>query len=185
MKQMKEQQEKNRMNESRRNREIASLKKDQRKQEVRGRDDLCTNLNQPVIQVSVFWVNRNYMWSDVSSTAPTEVAGESEETAGAHFEEKDWGGQQLLIDFNLNKADAQVSDATAASLHHFDQICIPKPWLEGWCCLSLGAIEMHRDLMEFELFPVPSMLTATLSSDGCKDAMTGNMPVLFNTRIHL
>ncbi|XP_051238851.1 kinesin-like protein KIF21A isoform X4 [Dicentrarchus labrax] len=33
MKQMKEQQEKNRMNESRRNREIASLKKDQRKQE--------------------------------------------------------------------------------------------------------------------------------------------------------
>lgn len=34
MKQMKEQQEKNRMNESRRNREIASLKKDQRKQEV-------------------------------------------------------------------------------------------------------------------------------------------------------
>lgn len=35
MKQMKEQQEKNRMNESRRNREIASLKKDQRRQEVR------------------------------------------------------------------------------------------------------------------------------------------------------
>lgn len=35
MKQMKEQQEKNRLNESRRNREIASLKKDQRKQEVR------------------------------------------------------------------------------------------------------------------------------------------------------
>lgn len=34
MKQMKEQQEKNRMNESRRNREIASLKKDQRRQEV-------------------------------------------------------------------------------------------------------------------------------------------------------
>uniref|UniRef100_A0A674ASR5 Kinesin family member 21A n=1 Tax=Salmo trutta TaxID=8032 RepID=A0A674ASR5_SALTR len=34
MKQMKEQQEKNRMTESRRNREIASLKKDQRKQEV-------------------------------------------------------------------------------------------------------------------------------------------------------
>lgn len=34
MKQMKEQQEKNRLNESRRNREIASLKKDQRKQEV-------------------------------------------------------------------------------------------------------------------------------------------------------
>lgn len=34
MKQMKEQQEKNRMNESRRNREIATLKKDQRKQEV-------------------------------------------------------------------------------------------------------------------------------------------------------
>nr|XP_043891532.1 kinesin-like protein KIF21A isoform X4 [Solea senegalensis] len=33
MKQMKEQQEKNRMNESRRNREIATLKKDQRKQE--------------------------------------------------------------------------------------------------------------------------------------------------------
>uniref|UniRef100_A0A087XZL6 Kinesin family member 21A n=1 Tax=Poecilia formosa TaxID=48698 RepID=A0A087XZL6_POEFO len=33
MKQMKEQQEKNRLNESRRNREIASLKKDQRKQE--------------------------------------------------------------------------------------------------------------------------------------------------------
>ncbi|XP_074489825.1 kinesin-like protein KIF21A isoform X5 [Sebastes fasciatus] len=33
MKQMKDQQEKNRMNESRRNREIASLKKDQRKQE--------------------------------------------------------------------------------------------------------------------------------------------------------
>ncbi|XP_075884719.1 kinesin-like protein KIF21A [Nelusetta ayraudi] len=33
MKQMKEQQEKNRMNESRRNREIASLKKDQRRQE--------------------------------------------------------------------------------------------------------------------------------------------------------
>ncbi|XP_072242510.1 kinesin-like protein KIF21A isoform X2 [Leuresthes tenuis] len=33
MKQMKEQQEKNRMNESRRNREIASLRKDQRKQE--------------------------------------------------------------------------------------------------------------------------------------------------------
>lgn len=40
MKQMKEQQEKNRMNESRRNREIASLKKDQRKQEVSGRDFL-------------------------------------------------------------------------------------------------------------------------------------------------
>lgn len=37
MKQMKEQQEKNRMNESRRNREIASLKKDQRRQEVSGR----------------------------------------------------------------------------------------------------------------------------------------------------
>ena len=35
MRQMKEQQEKNRMSESRRNREIASLKKDQRKQEVR------------------------------------------------------------------------------------------------------------------------------------------------------
>lgn len=34
MKQMKEQQEKNRMNESRRTREIASLKKDQRRQEV-------------------------------------------------------------------------------------------------------------------------------------------------------
>lgn len=34
MKQMKEQQEKSRMAESRRNREIASLKKDQRKQEV-------------------------------------------------------------------------------------------------------------------------------------------------------
>lgn len=34
MKQMKEQQEKNRMAESRRNREIATLKKDQRKQEV-------------------------------------------------------------------------------------------------------------------------------------------------------
>lgn len=40
MKQMKEQQEKNRMNESRRNREIASLKKDQRKQEVGDRDVL-------------------------------------------------------------------------------------------------------------------------------------------------
>lgn len=35
MKQMKEQQEKSRMAESRRNREIATLKKDQRKQEVR------------------------------------------------------------------------------------------------------------------------------------------------------
>lgn len=34
MKQMKEQQEKNRMTESRRNREIATLKKDQRRQEV-------------------------------------------------------------------------------------------------------------------------------------------------------
>ena len=38
MKQMKEQQEKNRMNESRRNREIATLKKDQRKQEVGDRE---------------------------------------------------------------------------------------------------------------------------------------------------
>lgn len=36
MRQMKEQQEKNRLSESRRNREIATLKKDQRKQEVRG-----------------------------------------------------------------------------------------------------------------------------------------------------
>lgn len=40
MKQMKEQQEKNRMNESRRNREIASLKKDQRRQEVSGEEFL-------------------------------------------------------------------------------------------------------------------------------------------------
>ena len=37
MKQMKDQQEKNRMTESRRNREIATLKKDQRKQEVNHR----------------------------------------------------------------------------------------------------------------------------------------------------
>lgn len=45
MKQMKEQQDKNRMNESRRNREIASLKKDQRKQEVSGSEFLSRSFN--------------------------------------------------------------------------------------------------------------------------------------------
>lgn len=42
MRQMKEQQERNRATECRRNREIASLKKDQRRAEVRGTETLVS-----------------------------------------------------------------------------------------------------------------------------------------------
>lgn len=42
MRQMKEQQERNRATECRRNREIASLKKDQRRAEVRGTETLMS-----------------------------------------------------------------------------------------------------------------------------------------------
>lgn len=62
MKQMKEQQEKNRMNESRRNREIASLKKDQRRQEVRLQSSPPVNpslCNQRLLQSSCFYTE---MW---------------------------------------------------------------------------------------------------------------------------
>lgn len=88
MKQMKEQQEKNRMNESRRNREIATLKKDQRKQEVSDREGLL----QPLL---CFGFASFHLTSFVdavtlfSSSASAEVTGGSEEAAGAHSEEKD------------------------------------------------------------------------------------------------
>lgn len=94
MKQMKEQQEKNRMNESRRNREIASLKKDQRKQEVGVQQvspQLAVITPRPVCARS-FGTSLYRCCNCVP--APAEATGGSEEAAGAYSEEEDRGGEQ-------------------------------------------------------------------------------------------
>lgn len=77
MKQMKEQQERNRVTETRRNREIATLKKDQRKQEVTH----CT-LNS-LRKVLVILRQSLLIFSFLSCLAPTKAAWGSKETAGA------------------------------------------------------------------------------------------------------
>lgn len=105
MKQMKEQQEKNRMNESRRNREIASLKKDQRKQEVS--DEMLLSL----MQLHHSWVFSSF----TSVSAPAEVTGSSKEAAGADFKEKDWRGEMNSVQYWVNQSksmDLCVKDMT-------------------------------------------------------------------------
>lgn len=75
MRQMKEQQERSRANECRRNREIASLKKDQRRAEARGTDTLTnTHLRYVTLLFYVLYL---------PFTAPSEAAGGSEETTRA------------------------------------------------------------------------------------------------------